>query len=45
MEIGLKSGFDLVQIEERLRRLDGLTQFSSEGIYGPTYEARRPLPV
>lgn len=45
MEIGFKRGFDLAQISERLRRLDGLTQFSSEGVYAPTHEARRPLPV
>lgn len=44
-EIGLKRGCDLAQASERLGRLDGLTQFSSEGVYVPTHEARRPLPV
>lgn len=45
MEIGFKRGFDLAQISERLRRLDGLTQFSYEGVYVPTHEAPRPLPA
>lgn len=40
MEIGFKRGFDLAQISERLRRLDGFTQFSSEGVYVPTREGR-----